>query len=212
MTYPPYLRDRARRLRLEQQLTLDEIAERLALSPTTVWYWIADLLLCRPRRASAGQRLGNAGMQAKYRKLREDAYARGLAEFSELAVVPTFRDFVVLYIAEGYKRNRNVVSLCNSDAAVIALAAHWMRSLSLNRFGYAVQYHADQDLDELRLHWGAVLEIDGAEIRLQRKSNSSQLARRSWRSAHGVLTVYVGDTLLRARLQGWMDRIRTEWR
>jgi hypothetical protein len=34
-------------------------------------------------------------MQAKYRKLREDAYAQGLAEFEELVVKPTFRDFVV---------------------------------------------------------------------------------------------------------------------
>jgi hypothetical protein len=211
MTHPAYLRDCARRLRIEKQLTLDQIAERLVLPQITVWSWISDLPLTRPRRATAGAALGNAAMQAKYRKLREDAYAQGLAEFEELAVKPTFRDFVVLYIAEGYKRNRNVVSLCNSDSRVICVAAHWMRSLSSNRFGYAVQYHADQDLDQLRQHWGAVLGIDGAEIRLQRKSNSSQLKRRSWRSEFGVLTIYVGDTLLRARLQGRIDRIKGEW-
>jgi hypothetical protein len=192
-------------------VTLDEIAARLALSRTTVWSWISDLPLNRPRRATAGAALGNAAMQAKYRKLREDAYAQGLAEFDELVVQPTFRDFVVLYIAEGYKRNRNVVSLCNSDSQAILLAAHWMRTLSTNRFGYAVQYHADQDLDQLRQYWGALLAVPGTEIRLQRKSNSGQLKGRSWRSEFGVLTISVGDTRLRARLQGWIDRIKSEW-
>ena len=46
---------------------------------------------------------------------------------------------------------------------------------------------------------------------MQRKSNSNQLAGRTWRSVHGVLTVRVCDTLLRAKLQGWMDRLRESW-
>ena len=37
MTYPPYLREKARCLRTERKMSLDEIAERLALGKTTVW-------------------------------------------------------------------------------------------------------------------------------------------------------------------------------
>lgn len=58
---------------------------------------------------------------------------------------------------------------------------------------------------------GETLGIDGSVIRMQRKSNSNQLARRNWRSRHGVLTVGVGDTYLRSRLQAWIDRIREDW-
>jgi hypothetical protein len=76
----------------------------------------------------------------------------------------------------------------------------------------AVQYHADQDLDELRVYWGSLLEVDPSIIRLQRKSNSGQLNGRRWRSRYGVLTVGVDDTLLRARFQAWIDRIREDWR
>jgi transcriptional regulator with XRE-family HTH domain len=36
MTYPAYLRERARELRTTKQLSLDEIAERLALPKTIV--------------------------------------------------------------------------------------------------------------------------------------------------------------------------------
>ena len=100
MAYPRHLRLKARELRIEKQLTLDELVERLALPKSTVYYWIKDLPLGRPRRASAGQRKGNGAMQLK---------------------------------------------------------------------------------------------------------------GRSWRSHYGVLTMYVCDTMLRARLEGWIDRIKENW-
>ena len=76
---------------------------------------------------------------------------------------------------------------------------------------YAIQYHADQELAKLREHWALFLAVDAASITLQRKSNSGRLKGRIWRSEHGVLTVSVSDTLLRARLQAWIDRIKEEW-
>ena len=76
---------------------------------------------------------------------------------------------------------------------------------------YSIQYHADQDVHQLRDFWGRFLRIESDRIRLQRKSNSNQLAGRTWRSVHGVLTVRVCDTLLRAKLQGWLDRLRESW-
>jgi hypothetical protein len=159
----------------------------------------------------AGQQKGNLAMQAKWRDLREAAYQQGREEYPDLITLPTFRDFVVLYIAEGYKRNRNRVSIGNSDERIVAMATSWLRALSTKRLTYALQHHADQELDPLRAYWGGLLGIDGSLIRLQRKSNSGQLSRRTWRCEHGVLTVTVDDTLLRARLQGWIDRVREAW-
>ena len=212
MTYPAYLRLRARELRVSRQLTLDELVERLALPRSTVYQWIKDLPLERPRDSSAAQRKGTRAMQAKYRCLREDAYQRGVDEYPGLVLVPTFRDFVVLYIAEGYKRCRNVVSIGNSDPEVVRLAAHWLGSLASRDLRYALQYHADQDPPELTRFWAQTLGFDGEKLRLQRKSNSGQLTGRIWRSEHGVLTVSVSETLLRARLQAWIDLTRAGWR
>jgi hypothetical protein len=188
-----------------------EISERLALPKTTVFYWVRDLPLGRPRRASPGQRRGNRGMRRKHSERREAAYAHGRAEFAELASIPTFTDFVCLYIAEGYKRQRTNVELCNSDPSVIALAARWIRHFARNPVRVRLQYHADQDVDELRRFWSGVVGVPPEEVGLQRKSNSSELRKRSWRSAHGVLAVRTGDTLLRARLQAWMDCLQETW-
>lgn len=214
MAHASYLREKARSMRVERQFTIDQLAERLALSRSTIYYWVRDLPI--PGSGPGGEfpeaarRRGNRAMQRKYRLLREQAYSEGLAEFDGLAADPTFRDFVCLYLAEGYKRNRNAVSICNSDPAVMQIATRWVRRASAKEPEFMLQYHADQDPDELRRFWSDALAIE-ATIRLQRKSNSNQMAGRIWRSRHGVFTVRVGDTRLRARLEAWMDRLRSEW-
>lgn len=207
------MREKARQLRHEQELTIDEIAERLAVSRTTVYFWIGDMP--RPGRCTTrqgvGHTMGNIAMQAKYRRLRERAYEEGVVAFEEMAAKDGFIAFVTLFVAEGYKRNRNRVSVANSDPAVIAIASRWMRRLSSHKLTYSVQYHADQDLKSLQLFWSELVATKPSEIRLQRKSNSNRLNARTWRSEHGVLTVTTDDTYFRARLQAWVDLLRQRW-
>lgn len=196
-------------------MSVDEIAERLALPKTTVWYWIKDLPLGRPRKitppASPGQRQGNKAMQLKYQRLREAAYASAREEYAEMAAVPGFTDFICLYLAEGYKRNRNTVSVGNSDPAIVRHCTRWIRHLSSRKVTFSVQYHTDQDLQELQEFWSDLVGVEPKDIKLLRKSNSGQMKGRTWRSVHGVLTVCTNDTLFRARLQAWMDMIRESW-
>ncbi len=213
MAYPEYIREKAIQMRIERDLTIDEIAERLAISRTTIYYWVNHIpLACQntqPRKLA--QIRATEATKAKHQKLRDEAYALGAAQYGELVKEPTFRDFVALYIGEGLKRSRNCVAIANSDDRVLVVAVSWLRSLTDRHLTFSVQYHADQDLDELREFWGEALGIDGMSIRMQRKSNSNQLAGRTWRSEHGVLTVRVNDTYLRSRLQAWIDRIRQDW-
>jgi hypothetical protein len=150
-------------------------------------------------------------MQRKYSALRRSAYLEGRTSFDQLSGEPTFRDFVSLYIGEGSKRNRNVVALCNSDPEVIRLADRWIRRFSRRPVRYSIQYHTDQDLDVLLSFWAQLLGTVPDAIAVQRKSNSNGLAGRTWRSRYSVLTVRASDTLFRAQLEGWMDRIRETW-
>jgi hypothetical protein len=218
MAYPDYIREKARRMRSERHMPLTEIAERLAIPKTTVWYWIKDIEIPRPapnslmtpRRASARRR-GNKAMRAKYKALRDAAYREGWDEFPVLIQEPTFRDFLCLYIAEGYKRNRNTVAIGNSDPRVLRVADHWIRRFTRRKILYSVQYHADQDPEALREFWSVSLGFDESQFRYQRKSNSGQLNGRTWRSRWGVLTITTNDTLFRARLQGWLDRLQSGW-
>jgi AcrR family transcriptional regulator len=211
VAYPAYVREKARKLRVEKHLSIDEIAARLALPRTTVYYWLRDMPLGRPRRWSAGQRRGTRNMQRKYALRRAAAYLQGRIEFADLIEDPTFRDFLCLYMAEGSKRSRNTVAVCNSDPRIVVLCAKWIRRFTHNALRYSIQYHADQDLEELRRFWAAKLAVEPDDIRFQRKSNSGRLTGRMWRSKYGVLTVSAGDTLLRARLEGWMHSLQDQW-
>jgi hypothetical protein len=60
-TYPPYLREKARTLRRERKLTLDELAECLALPRTTIYYWVRDL----PISAQDHRGLARLGAQTR---------------------------------------------------------------------------------------------------------------------------------------------------
>ena len=210
VTHPTYIREKARALRMERDLTIDEIAERLAISRQTIFHWVRDVPLRKPRRRPDYEQRAREN-SLRYKGLRDAAYEQGCEEFDELAGEPTFRDFVCMYIGEGTKRNRNTVAICNSDANVMILADFWIRRFARNPIAYAVQYHADQDLAALKRFWGRMLLVDPATIRTQRKSNSNQLAHRTWRSRWGVLTIRTSDTYFRARLQAWIDRIGEEW-
>lgn len=216
MAHPAYLREKARQLRIEKRLSLLEVAERLALPKTTVYYWIRDLpdpeikYRDTPARVAARKAQGPR-MKREYARRRKEAYDQGWEEYFDLIKEPTFRDFICIYIGEGYKRSRHTVSVANSDLRVIRVADHWIRRFARNKVTYQFQYHADQDPDYLIRFWSIGLGVDPALFTYQRKSNSSQLSGRSWRSKHGVLTVRAQDTMLRHRPQAWIDRTQDGW-
>jgi hypothetical protein len=216
MAYPVYMREKARKLRVEQRLSLLEIADRLAVPKTTAFYWIRDLpdpdikYRDTPARARARAKAAEANRD-RARANREAAYREGWDEYESLALEPTFTDFVCMYIGEGYKRCRNTVSIANSDPQVIELGDRWIRRFARNKVTYAFQYHPDQDPAYLIRFWSFRLDVDPVLFTYQRKSNSGNLSGRNWRSKHRVLTVRASDTLLRARLQAWIDRTKDRW-
>jgi hypothetical protein len=43
MAHARYLREKGRSMRLQRKLSIDELAERLALPRSTIYYWVRDL-------------------------------------------------------------------------------------------------------------------------------------------------------------------------
>jgi len=211
--YPDYIREKAMQLRTEKKMTVPQIAKQMKIAKSTINRWVGHIPIERTTAQTKAQRKGTLAMQAKYKKIRDDAYARGFAEAPDLLKNPMFRDFVTLYIAEGTKTQRNYVALANSDASVILLANYWFQEfMSKNKkMEYQVQIHADHDELEIQGYWADLVGAYPDDIKVIRKSNSNKMSKRQFRSEYGVLTVRLSDTELRSRLDGWMDYIKQEW-
>jgi hypothetical protein len=90
MAHAAYIRAKAREMRVDRRLTLDQIAERLALPRTAIYYWVRDLpvppQVTHGGPLQAARRRGNRAMQKKHRLLREEAYR--VDRLSEARMVP----------------------------------------------------------------------------------------------------------------------------
>jgi hypothetical protein len=211
VAHPDYLRKKAVELRRTRRLTIDELADCLALPRTTIYYWVRDIEIPQTRRQSEARQRASDANRRRAKAKRDAAYRAGAEMYPVLMEKPTFRDFVCMYIGEGTKRGRNYAAVCNSDPAVVRLAQRWLLELGDKPLSYAIQFHADQSLSDLRMFWSRELEIDAGRISFQRKSNSNQLSGRIWRSRYGVLQVRCSDTYLKAKIDAWIDLVRSSW-
>jgi hypothetical protein len=138
-------------------------------------------------------------------------YDQALRSYDELITRPTFRDFVCVYIADGYKRDRRRVALASADPDVIRLAHRWIRRLSDKSPSLTLRYTREQSREELRRFWSEVVGDRPESIRARRVSAEALAHASGARPLRGLLTITVDDVVLRARMQAWMRRTREGW-
>ena len=222
MKHTSQLRAEAVRLRAIEGYTLRELAEHFGISRSTINYWVKDVPAgtelpaerqrVRAERQRANQQAGTASMQSKYAARRQQAYDAVRAQASALLEDREIRDFVVLYLAEGTRKDRNVVALSNSNPLIIKFAHRCMQRLATNPHFYcSFQYHADQDPEQLRRFWAALLDLNPERIKPILKTNSGHLQGRRFACEYGVFQIKAGDTIFRAQLQALMDAVQEQW-
>jgi hypothetical protein len=194
-------------------MALDEIKTRLQVPRTTLYYWIKGTKIpqTEKQRACHFSTINTNRIIAKAK--RDKAYNNGLEEYFELSKDETFKLFVMLYLTEGYRRNPNVVEICNSNPNLVKLGYKWIKRLANPErpFRFRLQIHIDNDESKLKQYWSKELHIKANKIVIMRKSNSGKLSKRQWRSVNGVMSIQCGDTYFRSRIQAYMDTIQNEW-
>jgi len=194
-------------------MTVPQIAEQLKIAKSTALRWVGHIPIPRTNDQTEAQQQRADDNRIRHQKIREQDYQMGFEEAPELMKNPLFRDFVTMYIAEGYKKSRNEVEIGNSDASVMRMAVYFLRKYKNPERGmqYRVQIHRDQNPDDIKAYWADVVGVKPEDISISRKSNSGEMDGRNWRSEHAVLSIRVYDTEFRSRLGGWMDYLRKEW-
>lgn len=212
MATTAHLRVKAVQLRVDKKMPMDEIAKRLSIPRSTVYSWIKDIPIERTSLQTRAQKQATQANVKKWKQIRAEAYQS--AEASAKTDLENYlnRDFTVLYIAEGYKRNRTQVSICNSSPQVMKLANTFLTQYHPStKMGYWVHYYPDQNPLEVQKYWGEILHIEPSSIKLVAKTNSGELKGRNWNSPNGIITIRVGDVRLRSKIQAWIDYLQDQW-
>ena len=154
-----HLRRKAIELRTKKKMALGDICKRLALSKTTVYYWIKDIKIPRTITQTKATKAMYAANKLRYKKLRDAAYNEGKYTAQKLFKSKQFRDFIVVYLCEGYRKSRNTVSVSNSNNKILRLSHKFIKRFSNRLLFYGVQLHVDQDETAIKEYWSKEFNV-----------------------------------------------------
>lgn len=205
-----HLREKAVLLR-NNGISLTKICKMLNKSKGTVYEWIKNIeVKIHPDYTEMRERASIA-MRKKYKTLRDAAYSEGQCIYQQRKNDVSFRDFILIYLTEGFRKTQNSVQVANSNSNIIKVSQHIIKQFTTKKIDYCVQYHIDQNIDVLRKFWSDELKINSSEIKFILKSNSGKMKGRNWNCVNGVMTIRTHDTYFRAKIQAWMDLVESEW-
>lgn len=194
-----------------QGKSLDDICRMLDKSKTTVYYWIKELDVGIDFKHTEKkiQALNNGARvySNKCKELRDVEYQKGLTD----DIKDDVRDFVILYLCEGYRKTKNIVQITNSNVNIIKLSAKVMRKLTDKKIEYNLNFYDDHDELELKNYWAKELSIGQDEIKCWIKNGQGNLRGRNNVSKYGTMQIRLCNTLLKSKIDGWMDNIQNKW-
>lgn len=205
------LKNKAIELRTKNNMSLNDIVDIVGIPKTTVYYWIKkyklDKIYWKKNHLSASNT-----NRLKYQKLRDEAYDEGKRLFEKYKNNKTFRDFIVLFLTEGNRKNFNGVCICNSNECVIIVSLYWFRIFSNNKITFNLQLHSDDNINECSNYWKEVLKLDKEVIKVCINDRvSPENKKRHNKLKYGTFSIRTSDTYFRFKMQYWMDVINKEW-
>lgn len=206
-----HLKEKAQELR-KDGYKLPKICEMLNINKSTIYEWLKEMPDYVSERNHSNKSLAAAlaANKIKYKNLRNSAYEEGKILY--MNDEKNLRDFALLYLTEGHRKTKHTPSICNSNPNIVLFAKNILEKYSSRKLDYGLQYHIDQDENELKNFWSRYLSINSDVIKLTRKSNSGNLKGRKWASVHGILMVRTNDSYLREKIQAWMDIVEHDWK
>jgi hypothetical protein len=166
--------------------SLNEISRHLHVAKSTLSLWLRDVPLPPASQERLQKRIRQAqillgarrDLSKRYARLREEAYARGLA--SEPSTLDAL--CIGLYWGEGSKHDCKW-RFVNSDREMVAQMVQWAirAGQSENAFRASVQTHPEDETtdDEIRAYWSeAGIPADRIHIYRYRTKSSKKLIKR----------------------------------
>jgi transposase-like protein len=166
------LKQEAIRLRLDEEWSYNAIREKLGVSKSTLHEWLKYFPLSR-ERILVLRRAGWTKNQAKTERFRltmaekrerkeQEIYEKYMARFAKIEKESFFIAGLMLYLAEGGKKDRYRICIANTDARVIKLFMKWLCvffGFSKERFRAMLHLYPTMDIAKECRFWEETLEL-----------------------------------------------------
>lgn len=201
----------ARRIRVEEQLSLKDIASKLGVSKGSVSRWVKDLPLpvsvIRGRNMAGCTKAGEIlHKNAKAARIKHQHNGRKMAV--RYKNYPLFMAGCMMHWAEGSK-SRNSVRICNTDAHFLRLWVKFIQQffdVRSDNFRLAVHCHLDngKTQQQIELYWIKQLSFPQSCLRTTTliASHSTSTGAKVNRHPYGVASVTVHSTEIIQQIWG----------
>jgi hypothetical protein len=193
--------EEARHLRAAGR-TLQQIADELCVSKSSVSIWVRDVPFTPSKRRWGPQRRPNPASIRKQEEI-ERCNREGLERIGTLSDDAFFAAGVALYAGEGAKTDGSV-RFANSDPAMMRLFMDWLRryfDIDESRLRMRVYLHEGLDIDAAERHWSNVAAIPRNQFGKPYRAAADATIRRN-KHEFGCAYVDYGCSLTHRRIMG----------
>lgn len=201
------LREKVINLRLDKELSYAEIRKRLGVPKSTLSYWLRDFPLSEERILELrrqGWKNGEASrerfrntMRRKREERKMTLYKKWQEKFSDLSEDSHFVAGLMLYLAEGNKKNYSRIELANTDPGIIVFFVGWMNKfleIPYSRIKVGLHLYENMDIQKEIAFWRKQLEFSKNQFykpQVRKLQKSSFSYRGSF--GHGTCAIYFGS-------------------
>jgi hypothetical protein len=193
--------EKARLLRAENR-TLQEIADILDVSKSSVSIWVRDVPFTPSKRRHGPHRRPHRQRLAKLRQI-EALDVEGVERIGTLSEEAFLAAGIALYAGEGAKTDRNV-RFANTDATMVRFYMAWLRRFfppDESRLRVRVYLHEGLDLGAAERFWSDVTGIPLAQFGKAYRAKADPSIRRN-KHEHGCVYVNLACATTHRKIMG----------
>lgn len=191
-----------------QGKSVPEIAKLLGRGKSTIFFWVRKKEYSKLTRTEAlrqGREKAVKALVRKWQSIRDESYCKGYSEAPIVLQDPTIRDFIVMYLAEGYKKSRSAIDFTNTDASIIKLFVANIKRFTPRDPRYVLIGH--KVTEDMINFWAKQLGIPSVNISVVEKGGNVNPKRAN----NGTFKVVVNDTKALFEIKGLYDYLREKW-
>lgn len=160
------LREKVIKLRLDEELSYSAIQKRLGVPKSTLSYWLKDFPLSEEkilelrRKGWAKGEASRERFRATMRKKREEKekilYEKWQKRFAHLSEDSHFVAGLMLYLAEGNKKDYYRIELTNTDPNVVSFFVNWLNKfleIPCNRIKVGLHLYENMNIPKEVKFW-----------------------------------------------------------